>query len=109
MGLVSGLVALLALAVLLGLRIYKRGAALAAIALLVGMMALTAYSQFAIIPAMERDRIACGGAIDRADLSAPCRVDFELLHHRSEGVEGAVLLLGFLAIICIARAEATRG
>jgi hypothetical protein len=109
MGLVSGLVALLALAALLGLRIYNRGAALAAIALLAVMAALTAYSQFAIIPAMERDRISCGGAIGQTDQSSPCRVNFEQLHHRSEAVEGAILLLGLLTIVCVAKAETARG
>jgi len=38
---------------------------------LVAMIALTSYSQFAIIPAMERDRIAAGGTIDAADAATP--------------------------------------
>jgi hypothetical protein len=107
-GLISGLLALASLALLRGLGIYKRGIALVAILLLALMLGLTAYSQLGIIPAMERDRINCGGAIDQAELSAPCRVDFERLHHRSEAVEGAVLLLGLLTLVSVARAESAR-
>jgi hypothetical protein len=73
--------------------------------LLVLMLGLTAYSQFVIIPAMERDRIAAGGAINTADLTNPATVDFNKLHHRSEQVEGITLLLGLATVICVARAE----
>ncbi len=37
---------------------------LAPMALIVLMIAFTVYSQFGIIPAMERDRIAAGGSIE---------------------------------------------
>ena len=57
-------------------------------ALVVLMAACTVYSQFGIIPAMERDRIAAGGAIDTADAANPSRIDFNKLHNRSENVEG---------------------
>jgi len=62
-------------------------------ALLVLAAGFTIYSQFSIIPAMERDRINAGGAIDAADAANPSRMDFEKLHRRSENVEGAILLL----------------
>src|ERR1035437_5589158 len=66
MGVVSGLVALAVL--LLSVKgIDKPRAVLAPIGLLIAMIGLTLYSQYSIIPAMERDRIAVGGAINAAD------------------------------------------
>lgn len=35
------------------------------------MLAVTAYSQFRILPAMERDRVEAGGSIETADISSP--------------------------------------
>jgi hypothetical protein len=107
-GLGAGLLALAVLAVLRGLGVYKKAITLVPISLLVLMLVLTAYAQFTIIPAMEQDRIACGGAIDRADFTASCRVDFERLHHRSESVEGLILLLGLFTIVSVARAESAK-
>jgi len=72
------------------------------------MVALTVYAQFGIIPAMERDRIAAGGAIDAADTANPSRVHFEKLHNRSEHVEEAILLLGLATVVLVARAETVR-
>ena len=74
-------------------------------ALVVLMIGCTVYSQFAIIPAMERDRIAAGGSIDAADTSNPNRVDFNKLHNRSEHVEEAILFLGLATVVFVARAE----
>ena len=61
--------------------------------------------QFVIIPAMERDRIAAGGAIDQADAANPSRIHFNKLHNRSEHVEEAILLLGLATVVLVARAE----
>jgi hypothetical protein len=58
------------------------------------MIAATVYVQRRIIPAMERDRAAAGGAIDAAAVDDPARVDFERLHGLSEKMEGVVLLIG---------------
>jgi hypothetical protein len=69
------------------------------------MIGCTVYSQFAIIPAMERDRIAAGGAIDLADSTNPSRIHFNKLHNRSELVEEAVLLLGLATVVLVAKAE----
>jgi uncharacterized membrane protein len=63
------------------------------------MIVATLYVQAAIIPAMERDRIAAGADIDAAPLNSPARLDFERLHSLSEKVEGAALLLGLGAVI----------
>lgn len=67
------------------------------------MLAITAYSQFRILPAMEQDRIQAGGAIETADISSPARVDFEQLHVWSERLEGFVLLCGIGVILVLAR------
>jgi Domain of unknown function (DUF4149) len=66
------------------------------------MLALTAFSQFSIIPRMEHDRIAAGGAIDAVPASNPYRMDFNKLHGRSEKVEEGVLLAGIALVIVFA-------
>ncbi len=105
LGLVCGVVllALLALAPAWGL--YKPRVVLPAIAPVILMMLLTAYSQFLIIPMMERDRVAAGGAIDAVPLDNPARADFERLHGRSTTVEGGVGLLGLILVLLVALAE----
>lgn len=107
MGLIAGMVALAVLALAPAWGIFKPRAVLAPMALVIAMMAATVYSQFGIIPAMERDRIAAGGAID-AHLANPITRHFNKLHHRSEWVEETVLLLGLGAVVLVAWAESTR-
>lgn len=70
------------------------------------MMGLTAYSQYSIIPRMERDRIAAGGAIDNVPRTDPRHADFDRLHNRSVHLEEAVMLLGILLVILLANQEA---
>ncbi len=108
MGLASGMVALALLAWAPARGIYKPRMVLAPMILLVMMIGLTVYSQFGIIPAMERDRVAAGGSVNAVDVANPSRVDFEKLHRRSVNVEGAILLLGLAAVVLVARAESTR-
>jgi Domain of unknown function (DUF4149) len=103
MGLVSGMVALAP-----AWGIYKPRAVLAPMALVVLMIAFTIYSQYGIIPAMDRDRIAAGGAIDAANASDATTAHFNKLHNRSEFVEEAILLLGLATVVLTARAESTR-
>jgi hypothetical protein len=105
MGLVSGAVSVALLGLAPAWRIYKPRSVVAPMGLLVLMLGLTAYSQFVIIPAMERDRIAAGGAINTAELTNPKTVDFNKLHRRSVDVEGAILLLGLATVVLVARAE----
>jgi hypothetical protein len=105
MGLVSGMVALAVLALAPAWSIYKPRAVLAPMALLVLMIGLTVYSQFAIMPAMERDRVAAGGVIDTADLANPTTADFSKLHNRSEYVEETILLMGLATVVLVAAAE----
>jgi len=108
MGLVAGVVALAVLALAPAWGIHKPRAVLAPMALLVVMIAATVYSQFGIIPAMDRDRIAAGGAIDGTDLTNPATMHFNRLHQRSVVVEEAVLLLGLATVVLVAWAESTR-
>jgi hypothetical protein len=108
MGLVSGMVALAVLALAPAWGIYKPRAVLAPMALLILMIAGTVYSQYSVIPAMERDRIAAGGAIDTADVTNPATVHFNTLHRRSEHLEGAILLLGLATVTLVAWAETNR-
>jgi hypothetical protein len=105
MGLVSGMVALALLALAPAWAIYKPRTVLAPMVLLVLMIGFTVYSQFEIIPAMERDRIAAGGAIDAVDAANPSRIDFNKLHNRSEHMEEAILLLGLATVVLVAKAE----
>jgi len=105
MGLVSGMVALALLAVAPVWKIYSSRAVAAPMGLLIAMAGLTLYSQIGIIPAMERDRLAAGGAIDAADTMNLNRADFEKLHRRSENVEGAILLLGLVTVVFVAKAD----
>ncbi|HEV2280683.1 MAG TPA: DUF4149 domain-containing protein [Acidobacteriaceae bacterium] len=66
------------------------------------MMGLTAFSQYSIIPHMERDRIAAGGAIDNVPRTDPRHADFDRLHNRSVHLEEAVMLLGIVLVILLA-------
>lgn len=108
MGLVCAMVALALLALAPAWAIYKPRNVLAPMALLIVMLACTVYSQYAIVPAMERDRIAAGGAIDTTDSGSANTIDFNKLHHRSEHVEEAILLLGLITVVLIAQAETAK-
>jgi hypothetical protein len=108
MGLVSGMIALALLALAPAWGIYKPRAVLPPMGLVVLMIALTAFSQFVIIPNMERDRIAAGGAIDTSDSTNSNTIDFNKLHNRSETVEEAILLFGLLTVVLVAKAESSR-
>lgn len=108
MGLVAGVVALILLALAPAWNIYKSKTVLAPMVLLVVMLAATAYSQYGIIPAMERDRIAAGGAIDTKDTASPQTADFNRLHNRSTTVEEIILVLGVATVALVAYAESAR-
>jgi hypothetical protein len=105
MGLVSGMVLLALLLLAPAWNVLRPRIALAAMAPIFLMIALTCYSQFVIIPSMERDRIAAGGIIDTANPDSSTTVHFNRMHNRSENVEGAVLLLGLVSVVLIAIAE----
>lgn len=107
-GLVAGLVLLALMALAPAWNIYKPRAVLTPMLLITFMLASTVYSQYGIIPAMERDRMAAGGAIDLQDTANPAVADFNRLHNRSENVELAILLLGVATVVFVAHAESTR-
>jgi hypothetical protein len=108
MGLVSGIVLLALLALAPAWGIYKPRAVLAPMVLVVLMMGCTAFSEWSLIPAMDRDRVAAGGSIDVADPTNPLTEHFNKLHNRSVNVEMAILLLGLATVVLVARAESTR-
>jgi hypothetical protein len=108
MGLVCAMVALALLALAPAWAIYKPRNVLAPMALVIVMLACTVYSQYAILPAMERDRIAAGGAIDTTDTANAQTIDFNKLHRRSEHVEEAILLLGLITVVFTAHAETAK-
>jgi hypothetical protein len=66
------------------------------------MLALTAFSQFWIIPKMENYRLAAGGAIDAVAADDPDRVAFNKLHVLSEHVEEGVLVAGIVLVVLVA-------
>ncbi|MFZ0632169.1 MAG: hypothetical protein WA399_08690 [Acidobacteriaceae bacterium] len=101
-GLVAGCWIVLFLLLGIVLRVYRRSILIGVIVTLV-MLGFTAYSQFSIIPRMERDRIAAGGAIDAVPKTNPLHVDFDRLHGVSVDVEEAVMLAGILLVILLAR------
>src|SRR5882762_4335251 len=67
------------------------------------MLALTLVSQFGIIPRMDTLRASLG-EVSSAPVDNPDRIRFDALHVWSTRVEGAVLLLGLVAVYLTARA-----
>lgn len=103
-GLAAGCIILLFLIIGRVRGIYANGAKWALI-LTVLMMGFTAFSEFWIIPHMERDRLAVRGAIDSVPATDPHHADFNRLHGVSEHMEEAVMLGGVLVIVLLAREE----
>jgi len=108
MGLVSGMVVLALLALAPAWGLCKPRAVLAPMVLVILMLACTVYSQYGIIPAMERDRLAAGGTIDTSDATNAITVHFNKLHNRSELVEETILIMGLATVVLIAWAETSR-
>jgi hypothetical protein len=69
------------------------------------MLALTAYSQFSIIPRMESDRAAAGQVSFRDCWGNEACDDFNRLHTLSERLEGIVMLGGLALTVMLARRE----
>ena len=70
--------------------------------LTVAMLALTAVSQFRIIPQLETLRLAAG-EINALAPSDPVRMQFNTLHVWSTRIEGTVLVLGVIVLYLISR------
>lgn len=98
LGLCAGLVYLLVTLALLATQRDTHPVRAAELALVIAMLALTAYSQFSIIPRMERDRLALGGDVAKAPVDAPEHKHFDRLHNLSVKFEGAVLIEGLLLL-----------
>ena len=75
--------------------------------LIIGMLALTLFSQYWIIPRMDTLR-ATVSDFATVPLNDPVRVQFDALHAWSTRVEGTVLLLGLIAVYFTAGALAKR-
>lgn len=71
------------------------------------MLGLTLFSQFWIIPRMDTLRASVGD-FAKVTLDNPARVQFDALHVWSTRVEGAVLLLGLVAVFLTASAISHR-
>lgn len=82
---------------------------LAELAIVVVMLVLTLYSQMAVIPRMETDRLTLGGDVAKASADAPARKDFDHLHTLSVDLEGAVLIGGLVALALAAVHGKTEG
>lgn len=101
-GLVAGCLIVLLLAIGRAARLFSN-LAIAGMVITLLMLGLTAFSQFSIIPRMERDRIAVGGAIDSVPRSDPHHIDFDRLHNTSERVEEFVMLGGVLLVVLFSK------
>jgi hypothetical protein len=75
--------------------------------LIVLMIALTAISQFILIPKMDVLRISAG-EINILPVSNPLRAQFDSLHAWSVRIEGTVLILGFGVLYSLARRFSSR-
>lgn len=106
-GLVAGFLLILLLAAAQRVRAFARNV-IAPIVLVAVMIGLTAYSQFAIIPRMDADRISAGGAIDTAPVGNPYRQDFDRLHKLSVTVFEGVLAGGILTVIAVGWASGSK-
>lgn len=71
------------------------------------MLALTLFSQFWIIPHLDTLRAQVGD-FAQVPLTNPARVQFDALHVWSTWVEGAVLVLGLVAVFLTASALTQR-
>jgi hypothetical protein len=103
-GLYAGAVIIVFTAIGFGARAF-RASVLPAILVVLVMMGLTAYSQFSIIPRMDRDLAAAGGTIESLPATNPARIDFNRLHHRSVHVESGVMIAGLLVVVLLAHAS----
>jgi hypothetical protein len=73
-----------------------------AVVLVILMVALTFFSQNFVSRRMDQLRIQMG-SVDATPLSNPLRMQFDRLHPISVGIEGAVLILGLVALFLTTR------
>jgi hypothetical protein len=103
LGLIAGLVYLACTLGLLVTQSDTHPVRAAELALVIAMLALTAYSQFSVIPRMDHDRLALAattpGGVDTAPAANPARQHFDRLHKLSVKLEGAVLIEGLILLV----------
>lgn len=93
LGLIAGGIYFLFTLLLLATQRDSHPARAVELALVVSMLALTAYSQFSIMPRMEADRATLGGDVQKGQSSNPeAYRHFERLHGVSVKLEGAILI-----------------
>jgi hypothetical protein len=102
-GFIAGAVIVLLLALDYFPRAFRLSTSLLGIIITLLMLACTAWSQYRIIPRMEQDRIAAGGAIDSVPATDPRHADFNRLHVISTHVEESVMLGGLILLVLLAR------
>src|SRR5712692_8669645 len=102
LGLVAGIVFLLArVALAKSLSVLGSAAAL----LVVLMLVLTIVSQYSVSPQMASLRAEMG-SIERTPAESPLRAEFDRLHQWSVRLEGGVLLAGLAALFFVIREKA---
>jgi hypothetical protein len=97
-GLIAGAIYLLFTLALLATQRDSHPARAVELALIVSMLALTAYSQLSVLPKMETDRLTLGGDVTKAPPTDPASVHFQRMHNLSVKLEGAVLIEGLLLL-----------
>lgn len=103
-GMVCGVILLLLLIIERVARLTRR-TILPQVVLLLAMLALTAYSQFSVIPRMDSLRVQEGATMDNPTVHNRAKVDFNELHRVSMRLEEIVLLCGVGLIVLYARPE----
>jgi hypothetical protein len=98
LGMAAGLIYLLFTLALLGTQRDTHPIRAAELVLVLGMLVVTGYSEFSVVPRMETDQISVGGDITQAPADAPARKHFERLHGVSVKLEAAVLIEGLLLL-----------
>ena len=101
LGLVAGLVYFFVTLALLGGQRDTHPARALEVVLVVAMLTLTGYSQFSVIPRMERDRASLNFDMGPATADTPAHRHFDRLHGLSVKLEGAVLIEALL-LLCFA-------
>ena len=97
-GLVAGIVYLVFTLALLATQRDSHPMRAAELLLIFVMLVLTGYSEFSVIPRMEKDRLSLGGDVTTAPEDSPALLHFNRLHKVSVKVEGAVLVCGLLLL-----------
>jgi hypothetical protein len=99
-GLVAGCIILAFLAIGRARGVYTRGVKMA-IAVVVIMMGLNAFSEYWVMRHMDADRVAVGGAIDNVPSTDPHHADFDRLHRVSEHMETAAMIGGLVLVVLL--------